>query len=244
MKIDLNDLQLAYISSFINKIPISRNNCPSLKKLKAFFSPKTSEKTKTNIIDHVTNCYFCAQEFQLIFYILRYEKKLNKELFGLLHPRNEIRGTKRIIKKIISKSAKTQKYFQLFFNWKYAFLFFGTAILILALTILKNSNNGEYRTIDFELIHLIEPLNEKHSRSSLLFKWNEFKDSDYYVLDLFDETLLPIWRSRKIFKDFISLPNEVVDGLDKNKNYYWMITAFLPNGKKVESNIEGFKLID
>jgi len=244
LKINLKELQLVYMASVLKKIPISRKNCPSLKKLKTFFIPKTSEKLKTNIIDHVTNCYFCAQEFQLIFYILRYEKKLNKELFGLLYPKNEMHSIKRTIKKSVSKSVKTQKYFQPFLSWKYAYLLFGTAILILTLTILQNSNNGEYRTIDFKQIHLIEPLNEKHSKSSLLFKWNEFKGSYYYVLDLFDETLLPIWRSKKIFKNFTSLPKEIVESLDKNKNYYWMITAFSPNGKKVESNIEGFKLID
>jgi len=244
LKINLKELKLVYMASLLKKIPISRKNCPSLKKLKTSFTPKTSEKQKTNIIDHVTNCYFCAQEFQLIFYILRYEKKLNKEFYGLLYPKNEIRGIKRTNKKSFSKSVKTQKYSQPFFNWKYVYLLFGTAILILTLSILKNANNGEYRTIDFKRIHLVEPLNEKYSKSSLLFKWDEFKGSNYYVLDLFDETLLPIWRSKKIFKDFISLPKGVVENLDKNKNYYWMITAFLPNGKKVESNIEGFKLID
>ncbi len=244
MKINLNDLKLAYISSFLNKIPISRKDCPSLKKLKTSFSPETSEKQKTNIIDHVTNCYFCAQEFQLIFYILRCEKKINNELFGLLHPKNATCSAKRDIKKSVSKSAKTKKYFQPFFNLKYAYILFGTAVLILTFAVLKNTNNGEYRTIDFKRIHLVEPLNKKLSKSSLLFKWNEYKDSNYYVLDLFDETLLPIWRSKKIFKDFIFLPKEIVKSLDKNKNYYWMITAFLPNGKKVESNIEGFKLIN
>lgn len=244
MKISINDFQLAYIASLSNKIPNSRKNCPSLKKLKASFSPKTSEKQKTNIIDHVTNCYFCVQEFQLIFYILRYEKKLNKELISLSPPKNEIHGIKRIIKKSVSKLTKTQKKIQPFFNWKYAYLLFGTTILILALTLLKNANNGGYRNVDFKRIDLVEPLNEKHSKSSLLFKWNECKESNYYVLDLFDETLLPIWRSKKIFNEYISLPKEMVECLEKNKNYYWMITAFLPGGKKVESNIEGFKLIE
>ena len=244
MKINLNDLQLAYITSLLNKIPISRKNCPSLKKLKASFSPKTSEKEKTYIIDHVTNCYYCVQEFQIIFFILRYEKKLNKELFDLLPPKNEVHGIKRIIKKSASKSARTKRYFKFFFNWKYAYFLLGTAILILALTILKNVNKRGYRNIDFNRINLVEPLNEKHSKSSLLFKWNEYKGSNYYVLDLFDETLLPIWRSKKIFSEFISLPKEVVERLDKNKNYYWMITAFLHNGRKVESKIEGFKLTD
>ncbi len=244
MKINLEELKLAYIASFFKKIPISRKNCPSLKKLKAFFTLKTSEKQKINIIDHVTNCYFCAQEFQLIFSILKYKKKLNEELYGILNPKNDIYGIKRTTKKSISKLVKIKKYFKLFFNWKYAYLLFGTAILVLALTILKNENNGEYRTIDFKRIHLVEPLNEKHSKSLLMFKWKELKGSNYYILDLFDETLLPIWKSNKIFKNFISFPQEVIKKLDKNKNYYWMITAFLHNGKKIESNIGRFELID
>lgn len=232
------------MASILEKIPKSRKNCPSIKKLSASFTTKTSERQKTNIINHITNCFFCAREFQFILYILRYEKKINNELYGLLDKKNKIYSIKKTNKISYPKYRKRQKYFHPLLKRKYAFFLLGAAIFILAFIIIQNLNNGEYRTNDFEALRLIEPLDKKFSKPSLLFKWNEYEGSKYYVLDLFDESLLPIWKSKKISKNFISLPKKVVDSLEENKNYYWMVTAFFPNGKKAESNIGGFILID
>ena len=244
MKINLKDLQSIYKAYISENTPISRKNCPSFKKLISSFTSTTSKKHKINIVNHVTNCYFCFQEFQFIFYILRFERKLNKDLHKLLFTKKSQSYTKKTAQKSIFKPEKQKKFLQFLLKWKYVYLLLGVIILISTLIIFQNLKNKEYRTIDFRQINLIEPLNERYSKSSLLFKWKEFKNSNYYILELFDESLLPVWKSEKIFKDFISLPNEIIEKLDENKTYYWMITAFLHNGKKVESNMEKFIVID
>ncbi|MHA1940713.1 MAG: hypothetical protein ACW97P_03180 [Candidatus Hodarchaeales archaeon] len=244
MKINLEELQSIYKAYILENTLISRKNCPSFKKLISFFTSTTSKKQKINIVDHVTNCYFCLQEFQFIFHLLRFERKLNKDLYKLLFAKKSKSYTKKTAQKSILKPEKQKKFLQFLLKWKYASLLLGVLILISTLIIFQNLKNKEYRTIDFKQINLIEPLNEKYSKSSLLFKWKEFKNSNYYVLELFDESLLPVWKSEKIFKDFVSPPKEIIEKLDENKTYYWMITALLHNGEKVESNMEKFIVID
>ncbi|TET69719.1 MAG: hypothetical protein E3J56_09190 [Candidatus Aminicenantes bacterium] len=244
MKINLKDIQTAYEAYRYKNIPMSRSNCPSFKKLISFFTSTTSDKQKIKIVDHVTNCHFCAQEFQFIICVFRFERKLNKELCRFLQPKKEMSLTKRNIKQSDMKSFLKQKIIPPFLSWKYAIPLLGIAITILALSIFQNFRYKEYRTIDTKRIQLIEPINMKYSKSSLVFKWNEYKGSNYYLFELFDKTLLSVWKSDKIFRNFISLPNEEIKDLDINKKYYWMINAFLPSGKKVESDMAEFILID
>jgi hypothetical protein len=223
LKINLEELQSIYKAYILENTLISRKNCPSFKKLISFFTSTTSKKQKINIVDHVT---------------------LNKDLYKLLFAKKSKSYTKKTAQKSILKPEKQKKFLQFLLKWKYASLLLGVLILISTLIIFQNLKNKEYRTIDFKQINLIEPLNEKYSKSSLLFKWKEFKNSNYYVLELFDESLLPVWKSEKIFKDFVSPPKEIIEKLDENKTYYWMITALLHNGEKVESNMEKFIVID
>lgn len=244
MKINYKDLQKQYKAYIRENSILSRKNCPSIKKFINFFKSKMSEKQKTKIIDHVTNCYFCAQEFEFIFQILRYVLKLNEEIASVLRSKNDRKTIKKVAKSNISNQRKKQKIFFPMLSWKYTSLIIGTAIIISALIILYNSGKKEYRGINHNQLYLIEPVDGKYSKSLLLFKWNKFKGSDYYILELFDETLFPIWKSNKIFKNHIILPNEIAKSLNENKTYFWIATAFLPNGRKIESEIGEFTLSD
>jgi len=244
LKINLKELQTIYNASISDKIPISRKNCPPLRKIISFFKKRTSEKQKTKLIDHVTNCYFCAREFQLILNILRNEKKFKSELETLLFPKNSNLSMNTQIKGRTFRLREKEKPLILIFNWRYLFLFIGTVIIILSVIFFKNQTNKEIRGIDSQRIHLLEPLNGKYSKSQLVFKWNEFKGSNYYVLEIFDETLLLIWKSNKIITNSNFLPDKIVQNLKTNKTYFWMVTAFLPNGRKIESNLQKFIFLE
>ena len=244
MKINLKDLQTAYETYRHKNIPMSRNHCPSFNKLISFLTSKTSDKQETKIIDHLTNCHFCAQEFQFIIFVYRFERKLNEELYKSLQSKKEKSFLRGNTKKNDMKSFLKQKIVPPFSSWKYAIPILGITITILTLNIIQNYRSKEYRIIDTKRIQLIEPINIKYSKSSLIFKWNEYKGSNYYQFELFDETLLSVWKSDKIFRNFIILPYETIKDLNIKKKYYWMITAFLPSGEKVESEMAEFILID
>ena len=107
---------------------------------------------------------------------------------------------------------------------------------------MQDQHQKEYRSIYQKSIRLIQPLNDKYSKSSLIFEWEETKNADYYLLELFDQSLMPIWKSKKIHKTKIFLTQKILDDLKENKMYFWMVTAYFPDGKKIESRIEDFIL--
>jgi len=231
MKINSKDLKRIYRDFIMEKTPLSRKNCPPQENLIKFSKSKFSKKQKSKIIDHITQCSYCVQEFEFILQILKDEKNLIEEIGKVLRTEREpltTRGKKRMFLPILS--------------WKYVSLFVGAIIIIFTVIIFTNLEKREYRGINLKQIYLIEPVNKKYSKSSLIFKWDSVKSSEYYILELFDQTLYPVWKSQKIFKTQVVLPLEIVTQLKENKTYFWMVTAFLHQGEKIESLLEKFTL--
>lgn len=226
----------------MENIPHSRKSCPPSKEIISFFKSKTSEKQRSRIIDHITKCSSCAQEFEFMLQTRREEVKLIEGIGKLLQSKENISAIKiRAGKKNYYLNERRKSFFSRL-SWKYAFIMAGAAIMISTFFVFQNIGKREYRGTDLSRVHLIEPINGKYSKSLLAFKWNEFKDSEYYIIELFDETLFQTWKSNKISKNQAILPAEVAKRLKTNKTYFWMITAFLPDGKKIESEIEEFIL--
>jgi len=244
MKIKNKDLIKLYKAHIMENIPHSQKSCPPSNEIISFFKSKTSEKQKSRIIEHITKCSSCAQEFEFMLQTRREEGKLIGGIGKLLQSKENITAIKKRAGKKINHTNERRKSFLPRLSWKYALPLAGVAIIISAFLFFQNLGKREYRGPDLSKIRLIEPISGKYSKSLLVFKWNESKDSEYYILELFDETLFQIWKSDKITKNQTILPAELAKSLNTNKTYFWMVTAFLPDGKKIESEIEEFTLTE
>jgi hypothetical protein len=242
MKMKNKELIKLYNAHIMENVPHSRESCPPLEDIISFFKQKTSEKKRSKIIDHVTKCSACAQEFEFMLQTQREEGKLIEGIGKLLYSKENIEFIKKRASKKINYLNEVRKPFLTRLYWKYALPLLAVIAIISFILIFQNLGKREYRGPDLIKVHLIEPINGKYSKSLLTFRWNEFKDSEYYIIELFDDTLLQIWKSDKITKNQAVLPAEVTKNLDTNKRYFWMVTAFLPDGKKIESEIEVFIL--
>jgi len=236
MKLNNNVLRQLYISSLKDEIPHTRKDCPSPKELLRLFRIKKSEKYKTRIIDHITKCIYCANEFEFILKALRYETNMNvvaEKIFST--------------KKENSSKNSIRKHFSTQFSWKFASLFavaVGVCMFIAFYTLSIKLKTPTYRTTSQSQIRPIQPVKTKISKSSLSFRWEYVESSDYYVLEIFDESLYRIWKSPKIAESSTKLPNEISNRMEENKIYFWMITVFFANGKVIESPLQEFYLIE
>jgi hypothetical protein len=78
----------------------------------------------------------------------------------------------------------------------------------------------------------------------LIFKWEKFPETEYYILKLYNEALIPLYESEKIIDNQLKFPSEVLEELPVNKTYFWMVTAFTGPEKKAESDLQNFQLKD
>jgi hypothetical protein len=90
-------------------------------------------------------------------------------------------------------------------------------------------------------IVLLCPRNDiEYSRSNLQFRWKSIPSSGYYIIDIFDEALLPIWKSSPIFEPFYKFDVKLPELIKPKNKYFWMVTAIISNKNKLESDIGFF----
>ena len=111
--------------------------------------------------------------------------------------------------------------------------------------LVKNiSEERKYRGAESRSVMLITPNKKTTLKTQLEFEWEHVQNSDYFILEIFDESLYPIWNSDKITVNHTLLSEEITNRLLKQKTYYWMVTAFLSDGKTIESRLQGLVISD
>ena len=233
MKINLQGLRDLFQSYISESTQMNRKDCPSPEILSGCLQGQASKKNKNRVIDHISQCRFCLEEFQFILEIEREKKKLIQKIshhfFG--H----------------SKKRRAKAYFPfLKKSWNLAFYAAGTILVVaagLALYIIINGGlEKKFRGTNVEYIKLINPVHKKTVKAPIVFHWRKIESAEYYILELFDNTLLPIWKSQKIPENKIQLPKDIKESLSPGKNYFWFITGFFPGDRKIESSLEQFEI--
>jgi hypothetical protein len=228
MKTNDRELKMAYRQHVQNASGAREKDCPTSEEIWRLFSEKTSGRRKARLVDHITACPFCFREFEAFLEITRAEGTLVREVQSRFH--NDARTAPRPM------------------VWRYAGAFL-MAMVILAAAVLSTKWLGfpkrpEERGRLSGQIRLLAPGQEAALRSPLVFRWEAVALSEYYIVEVFDDTLLPVWKSAQLTVTSCEIPKQLKDRMAREKTYYWMLTAFSPGGTKTESSLEEFRLID
>ncbi len=80
MKISHKELRNIYQAYISGKTTPSKGSCLSIEALNKFFNAQVPIDRKSEIIDHITNCNYCAQKFIFLLEIKRGANLLDEEL--------------------------------------------------------------------------------------------------------------------------------------------------------------------
>ncbi|MGB7297201.1 MAG: hypothetical protein WBC70_16590 [Candidatus Aminicenantales bacterium] len=227
MKIDTDGLKAMFWNPARRKTPSSRAGCPPPEKMVKLLRSRSSGKEAAELIDHVSRCGSCFSEFGFLLDVFRQEKEFIREV--------EIRTAGRLERRtLISR-----------FSWRPALILAGFLIagFFMARFIIHRPAET-YRTGSPAAVELVKPARENVARAALSFEWRKVDGADYYILDLYDQALAPVWKSDKIFEETAALPEELAASLEVNRSFFWTATAFLRNGDKVASRLERFVLTE
>lgn len=241
MKITHKELCHNYRKYLNDKIPISKKECFSITDFNNFFNPKIKRNFKKKIIDHLSCCALCTKDFELILEIKRRTEILNKEIE--FHLASEL-----VVHKPSKEPIQISSVFHLLLRYVAFFggiIFISIAILTLYHKAPINLYKSHLTREDNRLgIILIEPIHKKISKNNLLFKWGKNDLADYYILELFNEELLPIWKSPKLLINQCNIPNDILERLLCPQIFLWMVTGYSKKGITIESQIINFTLIN
>ncbi len=232
MKIENDDLKKIYQAYVSSKIPGNRNKCPSPMALFNSFSSSTSLRNKRKVIGHITGCSFCREEFELFLELQKYQASSTTVI-------NETSSTASIPDKLCAVNFGRR------FMWRYAYFLLGLLFILSAyyLNVQQNSLIEIKRTSEQRIL-LITPSQVHTFPEPLIFRWQEESVSQYYILELFDNSLLPVWTSQKILDVQTQLPDEILSRLQSGNYYFWMITAFSSTQKISESELLRFLVLN
>jgi hypothetical protein len=244
MKITHNDLKMAYKSHIQRCVPLSRKECPSAEAILQILEKPVSAKKKGKVIDHIVKCAYCLLKFELLLNLIRDENEIANEISMLL--KEESRWTKSPWRrpKVLVKvpGLFTQRHSP----WRLAavsmvLLIIAGLFLISIRPILKptlDEERGKMR----DQVRLLSPTRGQTQELPLVFRWQKVKGAEHYQLEIFDGSLRLLWRSSQMTDYSYELPLDVVEKVEENKIYFWMITALFPDGMKKESPLERFIL--
>jgi hypothetical protein len=228
MKTNDQELKRAYREYVQNTSGTRGGNCPGPEEIWSLFSGRVSGKRRARMVDHITACSSCFREFEAFLEISRAEGNLARE--------------------VQSRFRSQPRRIPLPMVWRYvtALLIF---IVVLAAVMLSTrwlgpAKQAEERGRLSGQLRLLAPGQKPPLRAPLIFRWEEIARSEYYIIEIFDDSLLPFWKSSRLMGNSFELPSPVKEKLERRKRYFWMLTAFSQGGTKTESALEEFSLID
>ncbi|MGA2361484.1 MAG: hypothetical protein ABSG73_03395 [Candidatus Aminicenantales bacterium] len=231
MNLNDEELKRLYRSYIADKDPDNRLGCPSLEKLVFFFESSSRIPKKMKIIDHVTNCSSCAREFEFLLELQRYQKKMIQEV-------REAQSAESSPPSLRRSSQRVR------LLWRFSSAFIGIILVIASLaTIVQKLGHEDQTRAIRSFVGLMQPKPNQRVTLPLIFKWQEIAGAESYILELYDESLLPIWKSTATSATSFILPHEITGQLQLNMPYYWMITAYAHNDKLAESNLWKFTIL-
>jgi hypothetical protein len=89
---------------------------------------------------------------------------------------------------------------------------------------------------------LLEPELGQAVAGPLVFKWKSHVAAEDYTLEIFDETLLPVWSSERTKETTLQVPESIVSRLLPGKTYHWMITGYSSGRSIGESPLGRFSV--
>jgi len=234
MKIDQSELKKIIKELPHKKTSQTKTNCSSPKKLIALLRFELSDRKRSKVIDHLMDCGTCAQEIKFVNEILTAEINFDKEAAQIVTGRNQA-------------SRKKGKFVQFpipKLSWSSVRVVAAltTVILISSMFFLIKTNKPAIERDTIPQLNQISPDNTSLSLSELIFQWENIPDSDYYMVEVVDDSLNFVWRSERILENKIIPSAELKELLKQETTYLWMVTCFLKNGKKVESDLAKFNV--
>jgi len=231
MNIDLDKLRRLFQGYEAARRPPNREGCPSATELTESFEPTCPGRRKRRIIDHITSCPPCREEFMML---LERQRRDNQACEKAPRDLKEDAKAGRAGRRQGSHRSAL---------WQYAGAVFGLGLIVVSLVAVKHQWQQSVALRSAQpRIALEAPRMGQAVSGPFTFRWRGQAHSEYYILELFDEALWPVWSSEKIADGRLEIPGNALTRLSPGKTYYWMVTGFSGRTKKEESPLGRFRV--
>lgn len=200
------------------KTPPSRDGCPSPSEMARSFEPSASAREKMAIVDHMATCPPCREEFMVL---LEW------------HRRDADR---------LASTVRQSRSFQPAL-WRLAGAALGLCLIVASVVVLRHQGDLSTRLRSTPAgITLLAPKAGRSVSGVIGFRWSSRVASDYFIFELFDDAMLPVWTSDRVPEPRLEIPADVKSRLAAGRTYFWLVTGYANEAKTGESPLGRFKI--
>ncbi len=244
MEMDDDRLKSIFQAYLETKRPSSREDCPAPESLLRLLRSNAPRREAARTIDHISACGACAAEFQVLLEVLRQEKAFVLDVEKLIRESAGNGSTEGVLVRALARLREVRSAVA---RPSHRLALVGAGLAIVCLVVVSSfifRTPDTFRSSSPARVELLQPVDSNLRLSQPVFRWKPVKDSGYYILELFDETLLPVWKSESTAQSELVLPLPLARGLRVSRSYFWMVTAHFPDGETIASALEKFTPVE
>ena len=233
MKIDNKTLKKLYFDYLATIAPDTRDGCLAPELLLKSLRGSLSKRKRSKVSKHLMSCIHCSREFQTLLNTIREENEINLKIAELPFIKNG------------NSNSSTKRNPDLGNRWPRMLAYLIPIVLAIAISaifILQLPQKANFRRARASPLNIIQPKDSHVTLLSLEFKWKELPETEYYIIDVFDEALLPVWTSFKVHGNSLTATASLTQELKTERTYFWMVTAFQTSGARIESLLVEFHI--
>lgn len=223
MEMNDSELRWLYRSYVSEKVRAARDKCPPVRGLRKAFEAAAPRAAKAEIIDHISDCPDCAEEFEFI----RQGQTIEKEIAARVRVLARLRRPPFLF---LPRPLRS-----------YAIGMLMIAVMITGVVLHEHDGaRDEGRSRSATIPESLSPAGHVATPPPLVFRWKPVIRAVSYVVEVYDESLRAVWESPPVSTSAASLPGPIRETLSGDKKYYWLVQAFDSEGKIGESSFEEF----
>jgi hypothetical protein len=232
---DAKELSYLYIAALKDFKAQKEGKCPPPSRLLMLARGLIRTGKRERIIRHLETCPDCARDYSAVYQIVQEEK-------------NFLAEAEKINKRTSTAGRESGKRWNLhpvlsLRTGLAAALVFCLALAAGTVFITRTlKTTGDLRSGGLNQVKIISPVHKTLTPGNIVFKWKNVKAADYYVVEFFDGEMNPAWRSTRVEDTNLALPREMADKIQVDGSYFWMVTAYMAGGDRVESDLNEFSV--
>lgn len=228
MSVDLDRLKELFQGYVASKRPLSRQGCPDPADLVSSFEPAASRRRKKRIIEHISQCPLCREEFMVLVERQSGEPDL-AEASARSGPREHSAPADEGLRRPLRPF------------WRFATALLGLILMVSSLVVVVRQRDrwNALRSGETAIL-LLAPKTDQAVAGPPLYRWQARTPAEYFVLEIYDEALLPVWTSDRVRASELRLPSGVYARLQPGRRYFWMVTGYSGQATSGESPMGRF----
>ncbi len=201
-------------------------SCPGIAQIDKIFDPRCRPGAKFKLIDHLTRCPSCARDFDFLLGLHRFESHM---IPTSLRERQPLRF------RSLFDGAQ--------FRLRFSSLICGLILVLVSMGIvISHWVREDSIRAGRPVIRILEHDQQFTDSAPVELRWDPVRRADYYILELFDGELMPLWTSEWIRTSSLVLPKEVRGRMASGRPYFWTVEAYDAAGQIASSDMARFVL--